>query len=384
MLKILIDAGHGAGAAHNRGGVCFNEGDNNYHFSLVLKAELEKYGVQVGLTRTNINQNPELHVRSKMGEGYDLFLSQHSNAAKGTARGTEVWDSVEKPNKVLAQALVDAISNVFGHNNRGVKYRVGQPGYNYYGVLRFNPAKSSMIIENGFHDNVADCNFFKNNHEAIAAAQAKVIAEHYGLRSKASKNTVPSSSTGSSFVSGWLGRTPIKGEPTATIQQMEAWAIAKKAHPTFIDLAPVFYGLSVEKGINPVLTYAQSAKETGYFKFGGVLNATFNNPCGMKTSKGGADKNPNAHQRFTSWREGIQAQVDHLMLYTGTVIPGTPDPRHFPYIAKSPINYVEQLSGKWAGSRTYGQEIVTMMKEIEQTNKESRSLKDVWKGWKLW
>lgn len=185
MIKILIDPGHGEGKSFNRGGICFNEGDNNYHYSLVLKRELEKYeNVIVDLTRENISENPNLTTRMNMGEGYDLFMSNHSNAANGIARGSEVWDSVEKPNKVLAQAIVDATSKLFNHPNRGVKYKAGQPGFNWYGVLRFNGAKSSMIIENGFHDNALDCNFFKSNHQKIAEAQAKVIANHYKLKLK--------------------------------------------------------------------------------------------------------------------------------------------------------------------------------------------------------
>ncbi|AOY76929.1 N-acetylmuramoyl-L-alanine amidase [Clostridium formicaceticum] len=182
MIKILLSAGHGAGNIHNRGGLYFNEGDNNYYYSLILKTELEKYNnVVVNLVRKNINDNPQINDRSKMGEGYDLYFSIHSNAAGSTVRGTEVWDSVETPNKTLAQAICDATADLFNHNNRGVKHREGQPGFNYYGELRFNKAKSAMIVENGFHTNHDDCLFFKNNHELIAKAQAEVIAKHYKL-----------------------------------------------------------------------------------------------------------------------------------------------------------------------------------------------------------
>lgn len=182
----MLDAGHGAGAGHNRGGVCFNEGDNNFHYSLVLKKELEKYqGVQVGLTRTNITQDPSLSARARAGNGYDMFWSIHSNAGGGgRARGTEIFDSVEKPNKVFADKLCAATARVFGHNNRGTKYRKNNSGTNWYGVLRGNGAKSAMIVENGFHDNAQDCAFFKNNHQKIAQVQAKVLADHYGLRLK--------------------------------------------------------------------------------------------------------------------------------------------------------------------------------------------------------
>ncbi|MGO0807090.1 hypothetical protein ACTPEF_24150, partial [Clostridioides difficile] len=42
-----------------------------------------------------------------------------------------------------------------------------------------------------------------------------------------------------------------------------------------------------------VLAVAQSAKETGFCNFGGVLDASFKNPCGLKTSVGGSDTDKN-------------------------------------------------------------------------------------------
>ncbi len=186
MLKVILSAGHGLGKDHNRGGVCYNEGDNNYFYSLVLKEELEKYkDIHVDLVRDKIMDNPSLAERSAMGKGYDLYFSIHSNACDdNNVRGTEVWDSVERFNKTLAKKICDATANLFGHNNRGVKYKEGRPGFNWYGELRFNQAKSAMIVEHGFHTNIDDCNFFKNNHQLIAYTQAKVIAQHYGLSKK--------------------------------------------------------------------------------------------------------------------------------------------------------------------------------------------------------
>lgn len=182
MFRILLDPGHGPGKAHNRGGLYFNEGDNNFAYALVLKKELEKLGnVVVNLTRT-ANGNPTLHARAKMGAGYDLFLSLHSNGGPAQVRGTEVFDSVERPNKALAQKLSLEIAKVFNHNNRGAKYKEGQPGFNWYGVLRLNKAKSSMIVEHGFHSNKADGLFFRDNKLEIATKTTEVIAQHYGLK----------------------------------------------------------------------------------------------------------------------------------------------------------------------------------------------------------
>lgn len=353
MIKILLAAGHGAG--DNRGGVCFNEGDNNFYYSLVLKKELEKYqGVQADLLRKNITDNPSLDKRAVAGAGYDLYFAIHSNAfSDSSVRGTEVWDSVEKPDKALAKAICDVTAKLFNHNNRGVKYKEGQPGYNWYGELRLNKAKSAMIVEHGFHTNTTDCSYFKNNHETIARAQAEVIAEHYNLTEKSEG-------------------TSIMAKPTATVLQMQEWARSKKAHEKFVELAPTYYEISEKAGVNPVVTYAQSAKETGYMHFGGVLDASYFNPCGMKTSAGGPNNDPNAHQRFDSWNEGIRAQVDHLALYAGAdgyPKSDTPDPRHFAYLHGT-AKTVEELGGKWAGSATYGTDIVKMMREIENTKVE--------------
>ena len=191
-MKIILAAGHGAGKADNRGALYFNEGDNNFFYSLELKKELETYeGVKVDLIRKKITDNPSLAERAKKGAGYGLYLAIHSNAANPDVRGTEVWDSVERPNKQLAQMICDTTVELFNHRNRGVKYKEGQQGYNWYGELRFNQAKSAMIVENGFHTNHKDCLFFKNNHKQLAVVQARAIASFYGLKKKAIKEDKP-------------------------------------------------------------------------------------------------------------------------------------------------------------------------------------------------
>jgi hypothetical protein len=95
-------------------------------------------------------------------------------------------------------------------------------------------------------------------------------------------------------------------------------------------------------------------------RFGGVLDESFRNTCGMKTRQGGANSDPNAHQRFTSWEESVTAHCDHLALYAGA--PGypradTPDPRHFAHLVGKARTY-EELGGKWAPSPDYGRSIV--------------------------
>lgn len=114
------------------------------------------------------------------------------------------------------------------------------------------------------------------------------------------------------------------------------------------------------------MAYVQAAKETGYGKFGGVINESYHNPCGLKISAGGLDNDPNAHQKFNTWDEGVQAHLDHLALYAGAE--GYPrsdsyDPRDFITI-KGTVVTVNALGGKWAPSLTYGEEVNKLYNDL--------------------
>ena len=154
--------------------------------------------------------------------------------------------------------------------------------------------------------------------------------------------------------------TMIEGPSFTNIATAERWARSEDATARFVANAQLYWELAPPRGIRPEVAYAQSAKETGYGRFGGVIDASFNNPCGLKTTAGGDDDDPDAHMRFTTWRQGITACIDHLALYAGA--PGyprddTPDPRHFPSVyATAPT--VERLGGAWAPAADYGTSIV--------------------------
>ena len=185
LFKILVDPGH---CEENRGSLYGNEGTNNFIYSKnYLKPELETYkNVQVDLTRNKVTDNPTLKQRGEMGLGYDLLISEHTNAVGGTnlyVRGTEVFDDVTKPNPRLTTAVSRAIASVFQHNNRGRKTRYFKND-DYYGVLRHNKARYGYLVEKGFHDNRQDCLFYYYNMKRIAKAEAKAIADHFGLEKK--------------------------------------------------------------------------------------------------------------------------------------------------------------------------------------------------------
>ena len=200
MIKIMIDPGHGAGKAYNRGFkqvgnlTHCNEGDCNYLYAHdFLKPTLEKYGFKVDLTRGNIFQNPSLQARGLMAKDYDLLLSVHSNAASGNVRGVEVWDSTNPKEscKALGDKICAYVSGALGTKNRGTKYRKNSKGSNYYGILRLGYAKKNMIVEHVFHDNIEDATVYRKNLDKTANAVARAIAEFYGLAQKTGEVKTP-------------------------------------------------------------------------------------------------------------------------------------------------------------------------------------------------
>ena len=160
-----------------------------------------------------------------------------------------------------------------------------------------------------------------------------------------------------------VATTPILGPPQAIVAQAEAWAQDRMASEEFVSLAAHYWDLAEDHGgVRPEVAFAQAAKETKLGHFGGVVDASFHNPCGLKTAAGGSNSDPNAHQRFTTWREGVTAHLDHLALYAGAdgyprAEGTTPDPRHFGFLVGKATS-VEALGGNWAPSEAYGRSIV--------------------------
>lgn len=151
--------------------------------------------------------------------------------------------------------------------------------------------------------------------------------------------------------------TPILGKSQATVQQARRWALRHGATPLFVKLADLYWDVFPVVGVVAEAGYVQAAHETGFGHFGGVLDASFKNPCGLKITSGGGNHDRQAHKRFSTWRGGVVAHRDHLALYAGA--PGypkrvTPDPRHFSWLLGD-ASTLEELGNKWNdGNADYG------------------------------
>ncbi len=354
MAKIFIHVGHGGKDSGAVGPTGLKEKDVALTISKKIKALLEQHGQAIKLSReTDMDLNSGVAANMANDWGADYVVSIHLNSASSSqATGTETFAySTASKGKLLAEKVQKNLVSEIKLANRGVKYNSN------WAILAKTKAPA-ILVEVAFINNPNEERLLRDDGflDKATVGITKGILEHIGVK----------------FVDGTVKPTvgtPIMSKTKATVEQMQEWARKKGSNPLFVDLVPTFYVISERVGVNPLVTYCQSAKETGYMRFGGVLNATYHNPCGLKITAGGGDKDPSAHQRFKNWEEGIQAQVDHLALYAGAdgyPKANTPDPRHFPFI-KGSATTVESLGGKWAPSATYGQDIVKLMKEVEAT-----------------
>ena len=231
-LKITLDPGHGQYGNKSPNNSKYIEGTQMWHLANKLKAALEKYGFEVVTTRPKIADNPSLSARGSAAgkNGSSMFLSLHSNAPGANADGTyskSVTGSVmyysmtRSENKALADKLGNKVSQLMGHYYRGSKTREypNKPGVDYYGVIRAaaqSGCKCAMLIEHGFHTNIADSNYLlvDENLQKIAEAEAAIIAEYFG---QTKTETAPQEKP---------------AEPAKTLYRVQTGAFSKKANAT--------------------------------------------------------------------------------------------------------------------------------------------------------
>jgi N-acetylmuramoyl-L-alanine amidase len=210
MPKILIDAGHYSG--YNRSNVVptYFEGDQMWKLQRYLTNALKAYGFTVGSTKSSINGYPkrngqdDVYKRGQMAKGYDLMISLHSNACgtESVNRAVIIYPMSGAKNDLTAQLgqCVKSTMNLSSYQlmqrdyNTGTMYSgVKSAQKDYYGVIRGSVAQGvpCVIIEHGFHTNTAVARWLMddNNLKKLAEAEAKVIAEHFGIKKQTSTST---------------------------------------------------------------------------------------------------------------------------------------------------------------------------------------------------
>lgn len=178
-MKVLIDPGHAPGNV-NKGPTGYFEFDGMWKLSVYLKTALNRCGIEAFFTRA-VDKDKSLTDRGNLAKGYDVFISEHSNAANTIARGVECFYSLKRlKDKEYATQMSKEISLLMGNNDRGAKTKLSDTGADFYAVIRSaaeTDCKHIFLVENGFHDNPTDEAFLKINAnlEKIAEIQARNI-----------------------------------------------------------------------------------------------------------------------------------------------------------------------------------------------------------------
>ena len=204
-MKICLDAGHYGNYNKSTVNPAYWESDFTWKFHLLLKNELEKYGVEVITTRPEQAKDLDLVLRGKKSAGCDLFLSIHSNACgDANADYPLACCCVNGSADVIGYKLAEIVGKCMGSSGKArIWKRTGSGNSDYYGVLRgaASVGTPGVLLEHGFHTNLKNTNWLLDdaNLQKMAIAEAKVIAEHFGVN--ATDATAKKSET-ASIISG--------------------------------------------------------------------------------------------------------------------------------------------------------------------------------------
>ncbi len=366
-VKICLDAGH-IGSTYNQSPVVktYYESTMVWKLHLKLKAILEQRGFEVVTTRAAIDTPMDVYARGAAARGCDVFLSLHSNACD-----TEnidypvVYRAYDNQNNAdtLARALALSIGQLMGTRQQGrTATRRNNTGGEYYGVLRGARAAGVpvyLLVEHSFHTNTAAAKWLSvdENLDRLAEAEADLLAGYFNVQ------TVPEI------------RTSIMGTAQATAQQMALFCRSRNPAPQITGcsleaLAQMYLIEGATEGVRGDVAFAQSLHETGFFRFGGIVQPGQNNFAGIGALNGNTTGQA---ATFPNALTGVRAQIQHLKAYASTEPLKNPcvDPR-FGLVTRGSAPYVEWLGAAdnpsgagWAyPGKGYGASVLTLLSQL--------------------
>ncbi len=181
---VCVDAGHGdwdGGAVFRdeEGRELRDEKNDNLRMSKWFRDALETYGVEVILTReTDIHLELKERTAIANNANADVLISFHRNSfsGEGDVRGVEFWIHSSQPQgaKELANRMLDAVMEVGGMPDRGVKYGSMDSFKEDFEINR-SAKMTSMIVELGFISSAADNEAYDAHGKEYAEKMAKAV-----------------------------------------------------------------------------------------------------------------------------------------------------------------------------------------------------------------
>jgi len=362
--KIVVDIGHGGkdpGASANG----LVEKDVNLDVGLKVRDYLLNYDAEVKVTReTDITLGNDTRVNMINSFNPNLCVSIHHNAAASiSARGAEVIHGhYDLQDDKLANDILSRLIEK-GMPTRREFTKLNDKGEDWYFMIRriWDNDTDSIIVEGGFLTNHLDAELLKTQFflQKEADAIAGAIVGYLGLELNN------------------RALTEIMGGTKAQAAQLISYAIRVNKVPslpycTIDELAKIFIEEGEIEGVRADVAWAQSLKETGYFRYGGIVLPEQNNYGGIGALNNNAK---GVAAAFENPRLGVRAQIQHLKAYASTenLKQLGVDPR-FELVKRGSARYVEWLGYKdnpngagwaWPGAG-YGYDIAKLLNAILQ------------------
>ena len=151
-----------------------------------------------------------------------------------------------------------------------------------------------------------------------------------------------------------------------TAEELAAYFLSRNSEEDpehILQFAQYYIDEASLEGINSDVAFAQMCLETGFLRFGGLVQPEFHNYCGL-----GAMDAEHPGEVFETEELGVRAHIQHLQAYAtkeetqlnGELI----DPR-YNWVHKT--KYVEDiygLAGTWATDPLYGQKLETVLNNM--------------------
>ena len=181
-MRVFIGVGHGG---KDPGAVGYvKESEANLQMALGMKAELEKYGVTVGISRTREEDDPLTEeIREANAFAPDVAVEVHNNAGGGD--GFEVYrqTGIYAGKSLKLAKCIEVRVVASGQQSRGVKTRLNGSGTDYFGWCR-QVQCPAVLCEGFFVDNKADSADYNaaEKQQAFGRVYALGVLDYLGIK----------------------------------------------------------------------------------------------------------------------------------------------------------------------------------------------------------
>ena len=160
----------------------------------------------------------------------------------------------------------------------------------------------------------------------------------------------------------------IAGYGIKSAEQLTEFFLDKRSdadEKTVLNLARLYVEEGSFEGINSDVAFVQMCLETGFLKFGNLVQPEWHNYCGL-----GAIDAAHPGERFETEQLGVRAHIQHLHAYGTSENVKLKNPlvdRRYKYVKpRGKALTVFALSGTWATDRNYGSKLDALLTQLSE------------------